>query len=138
MSVKSINPYLNFNGTAAKAIALYEKALGAKTSNLMRWGEMPGEQCAPELADRVMHARLDIGGGVVLISDTQPSDPVPKEGNVQVAVHFTDPAGMDEQFAMLADGGSVVMPLSETFWARRFGMLKDRFGIFWMFNCDKG
>jgi len=137
MSVKSINPYLHFNGTASKAIALYEKALGAKTSNLMRWGEMPGEKVPPEVADRVMHARLDIGGGVVLIGDARPDDPAPAVSNTQVAVHFTDPAGMEEQFATLAEGGEVVMPIGETFWAQRFGMLKDRFGIFWMFNCEK-
>ena len=138
MSIKSINPYLHFNGTASKAIALYEKALGAKTSNLMRWGEMPGEKIPAEIADRVMHARIDIGGGVVLIGDARPDHAVPAESNVQVTVHFTDPDGMAEKFAALAEGGKVVMPLEETFWAQRFGMLEDRFGISWMFNCEKG
>jgi PhnB protein len=137
MSVKSINPYLNFNGTGAKAIALYEKAFGAKSSNVMRYGEMPGEKVPPELADHIMHARLDIGGGVVLISDSPPSHPVPEDSSTQVAVHFTDPEGMDKPFGALADGGEITMPLQETFWATRFGMLKDRFGIRWMFNCDK-
>ena len=72
MSIKQLNPYLNFNGTAAKAIQLYESALGGKTEGLMRFGDVPGMNVAPEHQNRVMHALLRIGEGVIMISDSQP------------------------------------------------------------------
>ena len=75
MSIKQLNPYLSFNGTAAKAIQLYESALGGKSEGLMRFGDVPGMNVAPEHQNRVMHARLRIGEGVIMISDTQPGMP---------------------------------------------------------------
>lgn len=136
MAIRKLNPYLNFNGTAAKAIALYERALGAKTEHVMRFGEAGGMPVAPENKDRVMHAHLRIGEGVVMLSDTMPNMPAPAESNVHVMLDFDDPAEMTEKFNALAAGGQVTMPLQDTFWGAKFGMLTDAFAIRWMFNCE--
>lgn len=138
MAIKQLNPYLNFDGTAAKAIALYEKALGAKTEGLQRFGEVQGMPVAPENKDRVMHAVLHIGAGLVMISDGMPGVPVPKESNMSVTLDFDDVKEMEQRFDALAAGGTITMPLQDTFWGARFGMLKDAFGIQWMFNCQTG
>jgi PhnB protein len=132
MSISNVNPYLNFNGTAAKAIKLYESALGAKVESVMPFGDKgpPGTQ------DRVMHATLRLGAGVVMLSDTMPDMPPPAGNNMHVSVNCDDAADMATKFDALAVGGQVRIPLQDTFWGARFGMLTDAFGINWMFNCE--
>lgn len=136
MSIKNLNRYLNFNGTAEKAIKLYESALGAKTASISRFGDVPGMDVAPEHKSRVMHSLLRIGEGVIMISDTQPNAPVATEGNTQVALHFDDVEDMTKKFDALAAGGKVAFPVHDTFWGAKFGMLTDAYGVRWMFNCD--
>jgi len=132
MAIKQLNPYLNFNGTAAKAIALYERALGAKTDGIQRFGDVPGSK--PESAQLVMHALLRVGPDVIMISDSQPSDPVTVGSNVYVCLDFDDAKEMAQKFDALGAGGQVLMPLQDTFWGAKFGMLVDAYGIRWMFN----
>ena len=135
--IKQLNPYLNFNGTGEKAIALYEQALGAKTENVMRYGDVPGNATTPQNKHLVIHARLHIGGGVIMISDAMPDMPVSAGSNVHVSLHFDDPADQKKKFEALSVGGKVTMPLQDTFWGATFGMLEDAYGISWMFNCTK-
>jgi PhnB protein len=137
MAIKKLNPYLNFNGTAEKAIKLYESALGARPENIMRFGDVPDAKARPEDKNRVMHAVLHVGEGVVMISDTMPGMPPPSGNSVHIALDFDDVEDMTRRFNALAEGGKVKMPLADTFWGARFGMLTDAFGIDWMFNCDK-
>lgn len=139
MSITNLNPYLNFNGTAEKAIKLYERALGAKTENLMRWSEMPpGEgNVAPEHKNRVMHAHLQVGHGELMVADTLPDRPVKPGDNAHISLNFDDVGDMKKKFDALSSGGQVVMPLQDTFWGAKFGILKDEFGVQWMFNCQK-
>jgi PhnB protein len=136
MAIKNLNPYLNFNGTAAKAIELYEKALGAKVESVMRFGEARGMDVPPDSKDRVMHASLRLGDGVVMLSDTMPNMPPPAGNNVHVSLNCDDVVDMTKKFEALAAGGKVAMPLQDTFWGAKFGMLIDAFGIHWMFNCE--
>jgi PhnB protein len=135
MAITQLNPYLNFDGTAAKAIELYERVLGAKVEGqVQRFGDMPGAK--PEGKDRVMHAELRLGPGCVLmISDGPPGFPYTPEGNAHVSVQCDDAAAMTRQFDGLAAGGKVTMPLQDTFWGAKFGMLTDPYGVRWMFNC---
>ena len=137
MSIKKLNPYLNFNGTAEKAIKLYETVLGARTEGLMRFGE-GAPDTAPDDRNRVMHALLRIGEGAIMISDTMRNAPVSADGNgnVHITLDFDDPTDMARKFEGLASGGKVTMPLQDTFWGARFGMLTDAHGIRWMFNCE--
>jgi PhnB protein len=132
MSISNVNPYLNFNGTAAKAIKLYESALGAKVESVMPFGD----KGPPGTKDRIMHATLRLGGGVIMLSDTMPDMPPPAGNNVHVSLNCTDAADMTKQFDALAVGGQVRMPLADQFWGAKFGMLTDAFGINWMFNCE--
>src|SRR5438874_4107543 len=136
MSIKQVNPYIHFNGTAEKAIKLYENALGAKTETVMRYSDAPGA-CAPNgNANLILHAAVRIGAGMVMVSDTQPDRPVATRSNVQVALDFLDPDTMEKAFAALAAGGKVAVSPQDMFWGAKFGMLTDAFGVQWMFNCE--
>jgi PhnB protein len=132
MAIQSLNPYLNFDGTARQAIALYERALGARTMNLMRYADAQGMPTPPEHADRVMHAALSIGEAVLMISDSM--EKVAIGNSVQVCLHFDDVDDMAKKFDALAVGGKVDMALADTFWGARFGALTDAFGIQWLFH----
>ena len=136
MSIRKLNPYLNFNGTAAKAIKLYESALGAEVESVMPWTDMPGQAPSPETKDRLMHAVLRIGEGVVMLSDSPPGVPVAVGTNMHVTLDFDDAADMARRFDALSAGGKIDMPMQDTFWGAKFGMLTDAHGIHWMFNCD--
>jgi len=135
MAIKQLNPYLNFGGNAAQAIAFYEKALGAKTETSQTFGDVPGMPAAAENKDRIMHALLKLGAGTIMISDGPPGLPIPTDSNVHVTLDFEDAGEMQQRFDALSAGGTVTMPLQDTFWGARFGMLIDRFGTHWMFNA---
>lgn len=137
MPIKKLNPYLNFDGTADKAIALYQSALGAKLdAPISRLGEAPGMEVAPEHKNRVMHAVLHVGEGLIMISDGMPGHPFSAGSNMHVVLDFDDVADMTRKFEALAAGGKISMPLNDTFWGAKFGMLTDAYGINWMFNCE--
>lgn len=138
MAITQLNPYLSFDGTADKAIQLYERALGATVEGgIMRFGDVPGMECGPTDRDRVMHAMLRIGGGIVMVSDAMPDQSLAKEGNVEVCLQLDDPADLDRRFDALAAGGKVKMAPHDAFWGARFGALTDAFGVSWLFNCPK-
>jgi PhnB protein len=137
MAIKQVNPYLNFSGNAAEAIAFYEGALDVVADNVMRFGDVPGQDFSPESKGRIMHARLHLGGGLVMISDTPVNIPTKVGTNVHVTLDFDDVNEMKTRFAALGKGGQVTMPLQDTFWGATFGMLTDAYGVQWMFNCEK-
>jgi PhnB protein len=136
MSIKSLSPYINLNGTADEAIQLYQSALGAKAETVLHYGEVPGMNAPPDQKNLVMHAALSIGGGTLMLNDEAPNRPVPTEGNVQVSLDFTNPEEMAKAFHALAEGGKITLPVQDTFWGAKFGMLTDAYGVRWMFNCQ--
>jgi uncharacterized glyoxalase superfamily protein PhnB len=83
--IKHLSPYIQFNGTAAKAIGLYQSALGAKTERLVRYADVPDMKRTPEAKDQVMHAQLRIGEATVMVGDAAHGRPAAAEGNTQVA-----------------------------------------------------
>jgi len=137
MPIRQLNPYLTFDGTAEKAIRLYERALGAKTETLSRFGDVPGNTLPAEHKGRVMHALLRIGAGVVMVSDTTPGQPPARGENLHVCLDFDDAKEMARCFEALAAGGKITMPLQDTFWGATFGILVDPYGVGWMLNCTK-
>ncbi len=137
MPIQRLNPYLVFNGDAEQAIRLYQRALGATVEGLMRFGDVPGSTVAAEHRNRVTHALLHDGGGVVMISDSMPDRPVPAGSNVQVCLDFDDVEELRRRFDALAAGGKVVMAPQDTFWGATFGMLTDAHGVGWMLNCSR-
>jgi PhnB protein len=136
MRIKSLNPHITFDGTAEQAIRLYEHALGAKIETKMLLGDVPGTTAPPGQERRVMHATLRVGEGVIMLSDAQTGDSASVHGNIQIALHFAELTEMAQAFDALTEGGQVTVPLQDTFWNARFGMLTDAFGIRWMFNCE--
>ena len=131
-----LNAYLSFPGTAEEAFEHYRSVLGGEITALMRYRGTPGEEMVgPDWRDKVMHACLHVGGMDLMASDMPPEDAV-ERGGYHVSVQIDDPAEAERIFKGLAEGGTATMPMDQTFWARRFGMLTDRFGINWIVNCE--
>lgn len=130
----TLTPYLNFNGDCGAAFRFYQQTLGGELQ-VQTHGESPMEGVPEEWRDRVIHARLVVGDAVLMGSDTPAEHHVAPAGTY-VALGIDEPAEADRIFHALAEGGSVQMPIQQTFWARRFGMLADRFGTLWMVNCE--
>ena len=130
-----VNAYLNFDGNCGEAFRVYERVLGGKITFLQTFGDSPMES-APEQKNHVMHVRLEVDGQVLMGSDT-PGEHFTRPQGFAMALHPEEPARARQIFDALAEGGTVSMPLQQTFWAPLFGMLVDRFGTPWMVNCDK-
>ena len=132
-----LNPYLNFNGQCEAAFKFYEQCLGGKIVAMHTYGDAPAEaHVSPESRHRIMHARLLVGDAVLMGMDGPPEYFEAPQG-MFVSLQIDDPAEAERIFHALAEGGAVRMPIGETFWAVRFGMLVDRFGTPWMINCEK-
>ena len=132
-----LNPYLVFDGRCEAAFNFYQKVLGGKIEAMLPHEGTPAEaHVPPEWRKKIMHARLVVGDKVLMGSDAPP-DRFQKPQGFSVSLHFKDTAEAERVFNALADNGVVQMPIQETFWAARFGMLIDRFGIPWMVNCDR-
>ena len=95
---------------------------------------MPGME---EVKDKIMHATFVAGALQFMVSDCPPKVNVTPGSNISLSLNFPDLDSIEATFAALAEGGKVTMPLADTFWNARFGMLQDKFGINWMFNHDK-
>jgi PhnB protein len=131
------NVYLSFNGNCATAFKFYEQALGAKILMCMTYGESPmGDKTPEAMRNAVIHARIAVGDTFIMGSDAPPDRQTTPQG-FSVAINTEDPAEADRVFAAMSANGTVTMPIQETFWAKRFGMLIDQFGIAWMVNCEK-
>jgi PhnB protein len=129
-----INPYVIFDGQCRDAFTAYEKCLGGK-AQLMTYGDSPPTGGPAQPPDHIMHAHLEAQGAVLMGSDG-PGGDGPKE-SVWVSLTTESVADAERIFGELGSGGQVIMPIGETFWALRFGMLRDRFGVSWMVNCSK-
>lgn len=129
----SVQPYLFFGGRCEEAIEFYQKALGAQLRMMMRFKEAPEKQ--PDLPEcfeeKVMHASLQVGDTVVMASDGRCEGPQTFDG-FSLSITVSEDAEAERVFAALSEGGLVTMPLEKTFWAPKFGMLQDKFGVGWM------
>lgn len=132
--MKTVTPYLNFDGQCREAMTFYQKNLGGELQATPFMDDKGQPLTDP--AARLMHSQILVGGKAILqASDTQPED-VPKAGNsVQIAIDCESVEEIDRLFAAFSQGAQVRAPLATMFWGARFGMLTDRFGILWMFNC---
>ena len=130
--------YLAFDGNCADAMRFYEGALGGKLEVLMSGAESPmADQMPKEYAHRILHARLALPGGGLLYAGDCPVN-VPYEGikGVSIAVDYASVAQAETVFAALSDGGHVSMPMQPAFWAKKWGMVTDRFGTPWIVNGE--
>jgi len=132
-----LNTYIFFTGQCKEAFEFYAKVLGGKIEMMLPHAGSPAEQhVAPEWRDKILHARLLIGDNVLMASDAPPGRQS-KTGGYAVNISLNDAAEGERIFRALEESGTVIMPYSETFWAVRYGMLTDRFGITWMVNVEK-
>ena len=122
--------YVNFAGNCAEAFRYYEQHIGGRVVMTMTHAQSPeSSRLPPEWKDAVLHAQIEIGGTVLSGADIPQAQPM---RSAYLTLHADSDAEAERMFAALADGGEVFMPLRETFFASRFGQLRDRFGINWM------
>ena len=132
-----VNPYIFFHGQCEEAFNVYARILGGTIEAMMKHEGTPAEgHVPPEWRDKIIHAALRVGEGLIMASD-DPSEQFQPPQGFYVSLHYTDVAEAERVYNALAEGGKINMPLEETFWAERFAMLVDRFGIPWMINVPK-
>jgi PhnB protein len=133
----NISTHLGFDGKCEEAMKFYESTFGGKINFKMTWAESPMcDQVGEDFQDKIMHASLKVGDTIVMGADAPPGRYQKPQGIV-VSVSVAQVEDAERVFKTLAEGGSVQMPFQETFWAKGFGMLTDRFAIPWMVNCEK-
>jgi PhnB protein len=134
--MKTLNPYLSFTGNCEEALHFYKEALGGEIVELHRYDEMPDSPA--ELKEKILHAQLTSGNVSFMCSDTFPQYYEVKKGNdVTMMLGFDNEEEQTKAFEALAQGGTITMPLEDTFWNARFGSLVDKYGFSWSLNYDK-
>ena len=129
--------YLSFKGDCEAALKFYEQHLGGQLGPIFRYGGTPLADSVPgDWSDKVMHSSITIGGQVVMGGDVAPGQYEAPKG-FSLSLQITQPADAERIFGALAKQGKVLVPLEKTFWASRFGMVVDRFGVPWMINCEE-
>lgn len=134
-----MNPYIVTNGNGKEAVAFYEKALGAKVHGVMTFGEGhadPNHPIPEEAKDRVMHAHLTVGDTDLMLSDTLPGMPYQLGNQINITLVPDDADQAKRLFDGLAEGGTVKMPLQQTFWSPAYGSLTDKFGVEWQVSTE--
>jgi PhnB protein len=132
-----LNTYLNFGGgNCEEAFKFYEKHLGAKTASIFRWSEMPNaaKHTPPGMENKVLHGRIEIGGTQLMGADVPGAEPV-RSAYLTLTVDNSQVA--ERIFGALSEGGQVTMKMEATFFAHRFGQVRDKFGILWMIIHEK-
>lgn len=131
-------PYLMFNGNCEEAVNFYKECFNGEIGLMGRYGDSPME--VPESRkDKIVHVELKFWGVSILASDNMDSTESSKTDSscVHLSLGFEDPLKMELTYEKLKQDGQATMPLKEQFWGDKFGMLTDKFGIKWMFNCPK-
>lgn len=131
-------PYLSFNGNCREAIGFYKDLFGAKLISIMTFGETPmAGAMKPEELGNVVNAQLELPGGSILMAGDAPSMyPYEAITGVTICLNFDTVEEAEAVFTLLAEGGRITMPFSDTFWAKKFGMAVDKFGVPWIINGE--
>lgn len=132
----SVQSYLFFNGRCEEALDFYRSAVGAEVEMLSRFKDAPEPgMTQPGMENKVMHASFRIGETILMASDGR-CEGEPRFEGFSLSIVVPDEQKAEGVFNALADGGKVTMPLEKTFWAPKFGMLEDRFGVGWMVSVQ--
>ncbi len=132
-----LNPHISFGGDCEDAFQFYERCFGGKILTMLTYGDSPmAQQVPPEWRSKIVHATLTVGDSVLMGTDVLPEH-YEKPKGFQVLLGIADPSEAERVFVALSENGTVQMPLQPTFWAIRFGVLIDRFGISWEINCEQ-
>ncbi len=134
----NVSPYLSFNGECETAFNFYEKTLGAKIETMMTWGDSPmAKDISPDWGKKIIHATLMVGSTLLSGGDAPPSR-FQKPQGFSVMLNIDSVEETERVFKALSENAQIqLMPLASTFWAERFGMVVDRFGVPWSINCSK-
>jgi PhnB protein len=132
-----LNPHLVFNGQCEAAFRFYEQCFGGEIVTMITWGNSPmAEQAPPGDGNRILHATLTFGQNVLMGSDSLSGQYEQPKG-FYIVLGLGDPVDAERIFTALAENGAVQMPIQKTFWAARFGVVTDQFGIPWEINCEQ-
>ena len=132
-----LRTYLNYGGNCAEAFQFYEKHLGGKILTMMNHGQSPGAgDIQPEFKNAILYAQIKIGDIEVMASDVPPERFQPMR-SVYLSLSVDSDAEAERIYNLLAEGGQVYMQMQETFFASRFGQLRDQFGTSWMVIHEK-
>lgn len=125
--------YLNYNGNCEDAFRFYQEHLGAKPISMAKHGGHGGSRVPPDWGEKVLHAVIEIGGSLVRGADIPGAEPM-RSAYLTLRVDTVEEA--ERVYALLSEGGQVFMKMEETFFAKRFGMVRDKFGTSWMLLHD--
>ena len=125
----NLDIYVNYPGTCEEAFRFYEKQLGAKITMMMRHGDAPDSRLPADWKNAILHAQIEIGGSVVRGADIPGAEPM-RSAYLTLTLDSVEEA--ERLYGVLSEGGQIFMKMEETFFAKRFAMLRDRFGISWM------
>jgi PhnB protein len=124
-----LDTYVNYRGTCEEAFRFYERHLGGKITGMVRHGEQPRPGLSADWKDKILHARIAIGGAVLMGADVAQAEPM-RSAYLTLTLD-TEPEA-ERVYAVLTEGGEIFMKMEKTHFANRFAMLRDRFGTSWM------
>ncbi len=128
-------PYLFFNGNCEEALLFYKHCFEGEINVLNRYEDAP-MQIPDNYRHKVMHAELRFENNRIQACDIHPAEKWINGTDFSLSIGVDEVFVLDKVFNKLAEGGNITMPLQDTFWGARFGMIKDKFGVKWMFSCD--
>ena len=132
-----LNPHLAFNGSCEEAFRFYQRCFGGELAMMIPWGSTPSaEQVTTEWHDKIIHARL-VAGDFMLMGSDAPPGCGPVSGGTVTMIRADSVEEADRLFNALVEGGTTDMPMAETFFAQRFGMLRDRYNTAWMIISER-
>jgi PhnB protein len=134
--MKELNIYLHFNGNARQALEFYKKCFGGEIMNVRTYGDSPME-ATEEQKDKILHAEFKADEVYFMAADGLHEDQVKNGNHISLSVNMDSEEEQTKLFEKLSEGGKIHMPLDDTFWGARFGMLEDKFGVNWMVNVSK-
>lgn len=132
----NLNPYISYKDNCLEAFETYAKIFGGEVVFVQKFGDAPGSSAPEHVADKVMHARVNLGGNILMGSDSFDPDEYSAPKGITIQSGWDDFEAAKGAFDALAEGGEITMPFEATFWAKGFGMVTDRFGVPWMLNVD--
>jgi PhnB protein len=137
--MKSLNPYLNFNGKTEEAFIFYRSVFGGDLASLQRFKDIPGRENIPaDVANQIMHIELPIGKVGILMGSDSPESMVGRKinmgNNINLIIEAESEAEAKMLFDKLSAGGKVDQPLQKTFWGAMYASFSDKYGVLWMIN----
>ena len=127
--------YVNYRGNCEQAFRFYEQHLGGRITGMIRHREQPNPNIPADWQDKVLHARIAIGTGILMGADIPSAEPM-RSAYLTLSLDLEEEA--ERVYALLAAGGEIFMKMEKTPFANRFAMIRDKFGTSWMLLHQPG